>query len=230
MPLRERGVGVAGEDHLALLGDLQPAIDRAGRLGRDRTVKRATATSEGSPSAVEEGELHVGAVRPLDQLALRAGQVEGRTGRADVLRGVRVAEHDLHGATVGQQPLLGAAQREPRVQRRDGGIEVGSGLEQRDDIEAQRRVADGQASEGAHGGQVRRALGEGDDVGTAAAGAPALLEPGHHPEGVEHLAGAVVARLDEGGPAVGGQAVQEGRVIGKGRRPRPPRAAGRSGR
>ena len=50
-------VGVVGGDDLALLGQLEPRVDRARRLAEDRPVGRAAAAPERAAAAVEQGQL-----------------------------------------------------------------------------------------------------------------------------------------------------------------------------
>ena len=64
VPLGDRGIRVPGEHDLALLGDLQPAIDRPRRLGGDRAVKRTPTPAQRTAPAVEHGEFDVIGVGP----------------------------------------------------------------------------------------------------------------------------------------------------------------------
>ena len=59
-----RRLGVLGGDHLALLGDAQLAVDRAGRLGQDRLVGRPAAAADGAAAAVEQPQPHARAPGP----------------------------------------------------------------------------------------------------------------------------------------------------------------------
>ena len=53
----DRRVGVVRGDDLALLGQLEPAVDRARRLAEDRPVRRAAAAADRAAAAVEQGQL-----------------------------------------------------------------------------------------------------------------------------------------------------------------------------
>ena len=57
VPPGDRRVGVVGGDDLALLGQLEPAVDRARRLAEDRPVRRAAAAPDGPAAAVEQRQL-----------------------------------------------------------------------------------------------------------------------------------------------------------------------------
>ena len=212
MLLGDADVGVPGEDDLALLGDLESAVDRARRLGGDRPVQRATPTTEGSSAAVEQGQCHLVARRPFDEGLLGAVQCQGRRGRADVLGRVRVPEHDLDLTVDTLEPRRRRRQAHPPLEGRVGSIEVGAGLEQRNDVEGERPCADGEPSEGSHGDEVAGALAERDDVPAAAALTPALLQPRHDAQRVEHLARRRTRCGSEFGPAVDREVVEEGRV------------------
>ena len=72
-----RRVAVAGERHLALLGDLEPAADRAGRLPEDRAVRRAAAAAERAAAAVEQRERDAAVARPHREVRLRVGTARG---------------------------------------------------------------------------------------------------------------------------------------------------------
>ena len=69
VPLRDRRVAVPGEDDLALLGDLEPAVHRPGRLGQHGPPGRAAAPAERAAAAVEQGQPHVVLRRPAGQRA-----------------------------------------------------------------------------------------------------------------------------------------------------------------
>ena len=62
-------MAVAVGDHLALLGDAEPAVDGAARLGQDGAVGRPAAAADGAAAAVED--LH-GDARPAAGLRQRA--------------------------------------------------------------------------------------------------------------------------------------------------------------
>ena len=57
IPLGEPGQPVLEGDRLALLGQLEAAVDRAGRLREDRRVGRAAAAPGAAAAAVEDGQL-----------------------------------------------------------------------------------------------------------------------------------------------------------------------------
>ena len=57
MPARDDRVRVVGGDDLALLGQLEAAVDRARRLPEDRPVRRPAAAPDRAAAAVEERQL-----------------------------------------------------------------------------------------------------------------------------------------------------------------------------
>lgn len=81
----ENGVAIAGEDYLALLGELETAVDGADRLSQDRSVRRAAATTDGTATTVEERQINVVAPRPLGDAFLSGMQCKGRGCRASIL-------------------------------------------------------------------------------------------------------------------------------------------------
>ena len=72
------GVSVPGEDHLTLLGDLEPAGDRARGLGEHGPVGRAAAASQRTAATVEQGQPDGVPARPRGQPGL--GVVERERG------------------------------------------------------------------------------------------------------------------------------------------------------
>jgi len=82
---RDRGLAVAGEDDLALLGELEAAVDGMRRLREDGGVGGSAAAAERTAAAVEEGETDARLLRPQGDLALRLVQGEVGGDRADVL-------------------------------------------------------------------------------------------------------------------------------------------------
>ena len=92
------------------------------------------------------------------------------------------------------------------------GVEVGAGLEQRHDVERQRPGPDREPRQRPHRHEVAGRLAERHDVAPTAASAPPLLQPRHHPQGVEHLTGGRAHRPGQLGPALDRQPVERHRV------------------
>src|SRR5690606_1427155 len=83
-------------DRLTLLGDLDAAAEGPGGDRRERSVDRRTsASTDGATASVEESERNSELVGEAGELFLSQVELPGRRHHADVLRGVRVAEHDL---------------------------------------------------------------------------------------------------------------------------------------
>ena len=189
----DRRFAVAGEDDLALLGELEPAVDGVRRLREDRRVGRPSAATERSAASVEQGQGDAGILRPEGDLLLRLVQREVRGDRADILGRVRVPEHDLQ--TV---PGLGHACAELRELDDLGEnlrcrLQVGECLEQRHDIEHRRVVAESVAGQAMHVREVFGGLRERDDVATGSAQAVGALDLSDRAEDLEHLFGAFAA-------------------------------------
>ena len=89
------GEAVLERDRLALLRQLQAAVDRAGRLGEDARVRRPAAPAGRAAAAVEDRQLDVPLGRDARQLLLRAVDLPLRGEIAAVLARVRVADHHL---------------------------------------------------------------------------------------------------------------------------------------
>ena len=132
------------------------------------------------------------AAGPVGQPGLGVVQPQGGADRADVLGGVAVAEHHLDAAAALLQALPHLAESEHAVQDAGGGVQVGAGLEERDDVEDGAAVGRQRVlRQLVHGGDVVGGAGEADDVAAAGLHSEALLDPGDDPDGVQDLAGAV---------------------------------------
>jgi hypothetical protein len=154
---RDVRVAVAREDDLALLGELEPSVDRVRRLREDRRVRGSAAATERAAASVEEGEVDAGLLRPRGDLRLRFVEREVRGDGADVLRRVGVAEHDLEAAVGGIQPCGELRVLDDLGHDAGRGLQVGERLEQRDHVEDGRcRRARPPARELVHGGEVAR--------------------------------------------------------------------------
>ena len=129
-------------------------------------------------------------LRPRRDARLRGVQRERRRGGAGVLRGVGVAEHDLHAAVRLREPRLHGGQLEHLVEHVHAALEVLKLLEERDHVERGHilRMREGKARELVDVGHVLGALGERDDVAVRHLLAIALLDGPDGAERVEHLA------------------------------------------
>ena len=180
-----------GREHLALLGHLHAARDRAGRLRVDRAVGGAAAAAERAAAAVEEDPRDAVALELLGERDLGA---VGRPARRDVARvlvGVRVADHHL--LLVADRAQRGAVdgQLEQRAHRLGRLLERVLGLEQRDDPQPRALAARlGQPAllhQQQHLEQVGRLLGAGDDVGLDGAGVAAAEQLAERAERADDL-------------------------------------------
>ena len=130
-------------DHLALLGQLDLAVERAPRLGEDGGVGRAAAAPDRAASPVEEAKPDAVALGDVAKVALAAVDLPLARGHAGRLVGVRVAEHDLLHVTpqrddapvggllehlgedrVGVANLLDRLQQRDEADPRDAGVDV----------------------------------------------------------------------------------------------------------
>ena len=134
-------VRVVGGDDLALLGELEPAVDRARRLPEDRPVRRSAAAADRAATAVEQRQLDALARRDLDERLLGPMEHPGRRQEARFLVRVRVAEHHL--LAIAARGEVGAVGRvaEHRLEDRTGRVQGLGRLEQRHDVEHRRRIA-----------------------------------------------------------------------------------------
>jgi hypothetical protein len=64
VPVGDPGMGVAREGDLALLGEAQPAAQRARRLGHDGAAGWSPAAADRAPATVEEEQGHAGRRTP----------------------------------------------------------------------------------------------------------------------------------------------------------------------
>ncbi len=135
MPARERAIAVAGEDDLALFGDLESTRDRAGRLRHHRAVGRSAAATERTAAAVEEREANRVLRGPRGKLCLGGVEREVRRHGSALLCGVRVAEHDLERAAGCDEPALYRFELEHCIEDVARVPEIENRLEQRHDVE-----------------------------------------------------------------------------------------------
>mmetsp|Transcript_11934 Transcript_11934/g.50206 ORF Transcript_11934/g.50206 Transcript_11934/m.50206 type:complete len:711 (+) Transcript_11934:117-2249(+) len=125
------GVAVLVGDRLALLCELDGAVDRAGRLRQDGLVRGARAAPHGAATAVEELPARAGALADGLDGALRRVEREGAAHDAAVLGAVRVADHDvLHVAGRREVRAVHVGLKE-RGQRLRHALQVRDGLEER---------------------------------------------------------------------------------------------------
>ena len=185
VPRRDDRVAVAGEDDLALLGELEPAVDRARGLRQERAVGGAAPAPERAAAAVEQGQHDLVASRPLGDPALRGVQRERGGDGADVLGRVRVAEHDLDAAPVLREPALHLREQERALEDVDAGLEVRERLEQRDRVDDRRvHARERDLRQLVDGREVLGGLRERDDV---AAGGQHAVAPLDGPDGAERV-------------------------------------------
>ena len=115
VPPREPRQAVLERDRLALLGELEPAVDRVRRLREDRRVRRAAAPPRATAPAVEDRQLDAALARQPGELLLGAEDLPLGGDDAAVLPRVRVADHHLE--PLARRPveqLLARARAAPR--------------------------------------------------------------------------------------------------------------------
>ena len=154
MPLRDHRMPVSREDHLALLGDLEPAVHRAGCLRKHGPARRSAAPSERTAAAVKEYEPYVPLGGPPDQPLLYVEQAQGGTNHAKFLGRVGIAEHDLEPSARVGQPSCDRLDPDHLVQDLNGMGEVVAALEQRYHVEYRRPSLAGPVRQLVHGGNI----------------------------------------------------------------------------
>ncbi len=211
----DRRVRVVRGDDLALLGELEAAIDRARRAAEDRAVRRAPAAADGAAAAVEERQLDAPVARDLDQRLLGAMQHPGRGQEPRFLVRVGIAEHHLLAvATRHEMPAIVGIGEEGVEDRACGGQRIGR-LEQRDDIDARVRAVDpgqGRLGQPKDVGRVARGVGERHDEPSAGLLTEPFLDRGDRPERGEHLLQRHPWRDVHGGRGARGQC-RQGRPV-----------------
>ena len=190
MALRQRRIAIAGKDYLALLRDLEEAVDRAGGLGENRAVCGTAAAADSAAAAMHEHQVDIVLLGPRDDALLGGMQGERGGSGAGVLGGVGVAEHDLHATTGLGKAILHRGDSEHLLEHVDAALEVLELLEQRDHVEGRDvlGVRERQVRELIDIGHVARALGKRNDVAAGHLLAKALLDGPDGTERVEHLA------------------------------------------
>ena len=129
-------VGVVRGDDLALLGELEPAVDRARRAAEDRPVRRPAAAPDGAAAAVEQRQLDAVLARDRDERLLGAMEHPGRGEEPGLLVRVGVAEHHLLAVAARREvaPVAGSRRSASRIG--PAAVERVGRLEERDDVEA----------------------------------------------------------------------------------------------
>ena len=181
------GVSVAREDDLALLGHLESARHRSGRLGTDSAIGGTATASQGSASSMKHGQAHAPAPGPGSQVRLGFVKREGCGQRPDLLGRVGIAQHHLQSAAGFRQPALDGRERKHLLHHVWSLTQVIHRLKQRDDVEHRRIAAGRVIGQLVHGGNVADVSGEADDVAPARFGAEPCLDAGDRADGVEHL-------------------------------------------
>src|SRR5690606_15620755 len=131
VPAPDFGVLVLALDHLALFGQPDLAVYRAGGLGNDGLEAGASAAGDRTAAPVEEAEPDPALLEDLDEFAFRA--VERPVGGeiAAVLVAVGIAEHDfLNTALRAPDPRPDFRKVQPRGHDVGSAFEVGNGFEQ----------------------------------------------------------------------------------------------------
>src|SRR5439155_18171942 len=95
VPLGESRQAVLERDRLALLGEPEAAVDRAGRLRDDRCIAGPAAPPRRTAASLEERQLDTASATERDELLLRPVHLPRRGEVAAVLARVRVADHHL---------------------------------------------------------------------------------------------------------------------------------------
>ena len=190
MALSQRAVAVTGKDDLALLGELKEAVDRTLGLRQHGLVGRAAATAHGTAATVHKHQVDIVLLGPLGDALLRRMQREHGRGRTGILRGVGIAQHDLHAAVGLGKAFLHHGQRKHLVEYVDAALEVLELLEQRDHVELGNvlLVCEGQVGKLKDVGHMLGALGKRDDVAVRHLLAVALLDGTDSAEGIDDLA------------------------------------------
>ena len=137
----ELRVGILAGDDLALLGDPKPSGHAARRLREDRIEARPAAAADRAAAAVKEPQLHAVRAAGVDEQHFSA--IQRPVGRqvAAVLVAVRVAEHHfLPVAAAGDHRSVGR-HRESRTHDVAAARKVVDRLEQRNDVDGERRAA-----------------------------------------------------------------------------------------
>ena len=206
VPPRDGRVGVVRGDDLALLGQLEPAVDRAGRAAQDGPVGRPPAAPDRPAATVEQRQLHAVPRGRIDQRRLGLVEHPGRGEEARLLVRVRVAEHHLLAVAAGRQVGAVARVGEQRLEDVAGGGEGLARLEQRHDVEdRRRRPARALAGRGVRTSVASHAAAVNDTMTDGDASTPkrAWIR-GDRPERREHLAEADAGRpRSVSGPAPG---------------------------
>ena len=116
----DRRVGVVGGDDLALLGQLEPGVDRARRLAEDRPVGRTAAPPERAAAAVEQRQRRRRAPWRPRPARLRLVEHPGGREEARFLVRVGVAEHHLLAVAARGQAVAVRRVVEQRAEDRAG--------------------------------------------------------------------------------------------------------------
>ncbi len=145
----QRGVAVAREDDLTLLGKLKAAVDRALGLRQDGAVSGTAAAANGAAAAVHEDKVDAVGVGPLGNGGLRLVQGQGSRGGAGVLGRIGVAQHDLKASARLGQATTNLGELDHLVQGINGAEKVLELLEQGDDVQHRHvvLVREGQAGQ-----------------------------------------------------------------------------------
>src|SRR5438270_392318 len=98
MAARDRGIRVAREYHLTLLGELEPPGHRSWSLSSYSAVGRATTATERSTASMKDGQPDAVSGCPPGQRRLRLIEGQARRGWPDLLGRVRIAKHHLEPA------------------------------------------------------------------------------------------------------------------------------------
>jgi len=191
----DASVGVVRCDHLALLGQLQPAFESPGRQPEDPPIRRSPAPPDRPAPAVEQRQLDAMCPRGCAQRGLRLVKQPVRGEVARLLVRVGVAEHDLLPVSAPAEVLPIGRLGQDRVV-----------LEQRDHIEDRRRVG-GRSREPKEPGHVPGLGGERDDVPPGGGRPEASLQRRHRPERLDDL-----LRADARGSLAAGVSVVERRL------------------
>ena len=179
---RDVGIAIPSERHLTLFRHLEAAVDGSRGLGSDRPRRRAATSAERAATAVEDGDLDACPCGPGGDRSLYVVERERGREHPHLLRGVRVAEHDLEAIPVRTQASAHCGQRDHGVEYLCRASQLGAGLEQTDDIEAVGQSRVRPPREGVRGGHIRGSACEAQDHSVAGLFAEPRLDVGHRPE------------------------------------------------